>query len=58
MNKHADSKSEAMENQVGELDPSGFIRITGEATGLIEMGEHCQAIEVIGSPLYSRIVWE
>ena len=35
---------------MGELDPSGFIRITCEATGLIEMGEQCQAIEVIGSP--------
>ena len=43
-------RDETTENQMGDLDPSGFIRITGEATGHIEMGEDVPAIEVIGSP--------
>ena len=43
-------RDETTENQVGDLDPSGFIRITGEATGHIEMGEDGRAIGVIGSP--------
>jgi tRNA-splicing ligase RtcB (3'-phosphate/5'-hydroxy nucleic acid ligase) len=50
MNTNTESKCEKTENQVGELDPSGFIRITGEATGQIEMGEGGPSIEVIGSP--------
>ena len=43
-------RDETTENQVGDLDPSGFIRITGEATGHFEMGEDGRAIGVIGSP--------
>ena len=39
MSTKAESKRDETENQVGELDPSGFIRITGKATGQIELGE-------------------
>ncbi len=43
-----ESKAEAP--AFGQLDPSGFIRITGEATGQIELGENHPSIEVIGTP--------
>ena len=45
-----DANCPIADNQVGELDPSGFIRITGQATGQIELGDNCPPIEVVGSP--------
>jgi hypothetical protein len=50
MSEVIESKYEGTLSQEGQLDPSGFIRITGEATGQIELGANQTPIEVIGTP--------
>jgi tRNA-splicing ligase RtcB (3'-phosphate/5'-hydroxy nucleic acid ligase) len=50
MNETVESNNATAEKQIGELDPSGFIRITGEATGQIEIGETRAPIAVVGTP--------
>ena len=50
MSEIMDTTNEKTDNQIGQLDPSGFIRITGEATGQLELGPDIEPIEVIGTP--------
>ncbi|HUP79312.1 MAG TPA: RtcB family protein, partial [Pirellula sp.] len=50
MSETIEKQIEGSENEIGQLDPSGFIRITGIATGEIDIGENHPPIEVVGSP--------
>lgn len=42
--------TETADDTIGPLDPSGMIRITGQATGQIDLGNEFEPIEVIGNP--------